>query len=79
MQPCKTGDQPFSDASPNSLCSLLSSVHAKIIFSTKRVRDLFKLKRGLFSLRLGLVHTEAFCESLQGLVSICKAPLFVST
>ena len=22
MQPCKTGDQPYSDASPNSECSL---------------------------------------------------------
>ena len=23
MQPCKTGDQPYSDASPNGECSLL--------------------------------------------------------
>ena len=23
MQPCKTGDQPYSDASPNSECSLV--------------------------------------------------------
>ena len=22
MQPCKTGDQPYSDASPNGECSL---------------------------------------------------------
>ena len=25
MQPCKTGDQPYSDASPNSECSLAGS------------------------------------------------------
>ena len=23
MQPCKTGDQPYSDASPNGECSLV--------------------------------------------------------
>ena len=26
MQPCKTGDQPYSDASPNGECSLLLCV-----------------------------------------------------
>ena len=25
MQPCKTGDQTYSDASPNSECSLVKS------------------------------------------------------
>ena len=24
MQPCKTGDQPYSDASPNGECSLVT-------------------------------------------------------
>ena len=26
MQPCKTGDQPYSDASPNGECSLIDGV-----------------------------------------------------
>ena len=26
MQPCKTGDQPYSDASPNGECSLVSII-----------------------------------------------------
>ena len=26
MQPCKTGDQPYSDASPNGECSLPHSM-----------------------------------------------------
>ena len=31
MQPCKTGDQPYSDASPYSECSLMLDVRHNTI------------------------------------------------
>ena len=35
MQPCKTGDQPYSDASPNGECSLVR----RNVFPTAHVAD----------------------------------------
>ena len=32
MQPCKTGDQPYSDASPNGECSLERGREDQIVF-----------------------------------------------
>ena len=35
MQPCKTGDQPYSDASPNSEFSLLEFNYCTAQYSEK--------------------------------------------
>ena len=43
MQPCKTGDQPYSDASPNSECSLVT------YFTLLVKSSLVKLKTQLYS------------------------------
>ena len=33
MQPCKTGDQPYSDASPNGECSLVLPIQTKYLLT----------------------------------------------
>ena len=36
MQPCKTGDQPYSDASPYSECSLVQHMTTKLASDGKK-------------------------------------------
>ena len=42
MQPCKTGVQPYSDASPNSECSLDCNSEADPKTKYKKIRYCFK-------------------------------------
>ena len=37
MQPCKTGDQPYSNASPNGECSLIGATTPCLFAATAKV------------------------------------------
>ena len=43
MQPCKTGDQPYSDPSPNGECSLIC---LSVFMLEPKDRNLHGLKQG---------------------------------
>ena len=56
MQPCKTGDQRYSDASPYSECSLVKLKQCTfILFHSIQIQVLSKIERGR---RLGITNND---------------------
>ena len=47
MQPCKTGDQPYSDPSPNGECSLLKGLLTQSVGKQERIFLLWRHRKGL--------------------------------